>query len=990
MADFPDHALSALASECSDHAPLLLRTDCTLPHLKRFRFENFWTKCDGFLQVVEETWNAPLPWAHAPVDAFRCLDFKLRNLAKALKSWSAKRIGSIRLQLAIAKEIVLRLDSAQDHRELAVHELALRRKAKLCSLGLASLQRTLVRQRARITYLAEGDANTKFFHLQPCHRSRKNYIHKLCTSDAVLFKDDEMAEAVFNHFNAILGTRGDQSVHINLDQLDLKTLQDSQLDQCFTEDEIWQAIADMPSDKAPGPDGFTGLFYKTAWPIVKGDILRAFHALWSLDGRSFYLVNQAYMVLLRKKHAPSGIGDYRPISLIHSFAKLLAKVLARRLGPHMQELVKHNQSAFIQSRLIHENYRAVQLSAKLLHRAKIPSALIKVDIAKAFDTVNWCFLLCLLQHLGFSRRWIDWIALLLSSASTRVILNGSLGRRICHARGLRQKDPLSPLLFVIVMETLNALIKLADNLGFLRSLHCKMKERVFLYADDVVVFLAANQQDLTMLKTILDIFAGASGLKTNMSKCLVSPIHCNLESTVTLLTHFPAKIEPFPICYLGIPLGLKCLTKDDLQPLVDKVVNRLQAWKARFLTKAGRAVLIKSTLSAIPTHTALAINLSPWVIKCIDNCRRNFLWKGNGDAKGGYCLLAWPRVCRPLELGGLGIIDLQKFGYALRMRWLWLRRTDDQRPWLELPDKVEHIVEAMFQASIFVELGDGRKALFWSDRWLQGKSLLDLAPCLCNAVATRVKQQRTVAEALHNDQWIADISGALTVQVLLEYLQIWDRVRQTQLLQDQPDKICWRWTADKVFSTSSAYLAFFIGQHPVEGAKLIRKARAPAKCKFFIWLVLHDRCWTAARRKRHGLQDDDACALCDQSSETVDHLLLSCPFSREVWFQVMRRIGHEGVLQQVQSDLFLDWWSRARRLIPKSGRRGFDSLVVLISWLLWKERNDRTFHRHVRTLQEVVPRVYDEITVWSQAGYRQLESLFSPLVAPTGREIRTG
>ena len=104
----------------------------------------------------------------------------------------------------------------------------------------------------------------------------------------------------------------------------------------------------------------------------------------------------------------------------------------------------------------------------------------------------------------------------------------------------------------------------------------------------------------------------------------------------------------------------------------------------------------------------------------------------------------------------------------------------------------------------------------------------------------------------------------------------------------------------------------------------------------------------------------------------------------------MRRIGHEGVLQQVQSDLFLDWWSRARRLIPKSGRRGFDSLVVLISWLLWKERNDRTFDRQVRTLQEVVARVYDEITVWSQAGYRQLESLFSPLVAPTGREIRTG
>ena len=164
--DFPDHDLSVMASEYSDHAPLLLRTDCVLPHLKRFRFENYWLRCDGYLQVVEEAWNAPLPWSASEVDAFRCLDNKLRHIAKALKSWSAKHVGYVRLQLAIAKEIVYRLDLAQDSRILAPCELNLCRKAKLCSLGLASLQRTLLRQRARITYLADGDANTRFFHLQ--------------------------------------------------------------------------------------------------------------------------------------------------------------------------------------------------------------------------------------------------------------------------------------------------------------------------------------------------------------------------------------------------------------------------------------------------------------------------------------------------------------------------------------------------------------------------------------------------------------------------------------------------------------------------------------------------------------------------------------------------------------------------------------------------------------------------------------------------------
>ena len=692
---------------------------------------------------------------------------------------------------------------------------------------------------------------------------------------------------------------------------------------------------------------------------------------------------------MRKKQDALSIGDYRPISLIHSFVKLLTKVLARRLAPHMNDLVKHNQSAFIQSRLIHENYKAVQLSAKMLHRNKIPSALIKVDIAKAFDTVNWRFLLNLLQHLGFSRRWLDWTSLILSSASTKVILNGSLGRRICHARGLRQGDPLSPLLFVLVMEGLNALLKLADVRGLLQVLHPKIKERAFMYADDVVIFLSPNQQDLVLTRGILEIFAGASGLKTNLSKCLISPIQCDLEATVMLLTHFPGKIDPFPIHYLGIPLGLKKLSKVALQPLIDKVANRLPSWKAGLLNHAGRTVLIKSTLSAIPTHTALAVALSPWAIKCIDSIRRGFLWKGAQSAKGGQCLLAWPRVCRPPELGGLGIIDLQHFGYALRMRWLWLKRTEDARPWHELPDEKDPIVEAMFQASIYVELGNGRKALFWTDRWLQGKSLVDVAPSLCRVIGPRIKKTRTVAQALQANRWTKDISGALTVQVILDYLLVWDLMRGVNLVDDRPDRLCWKWTADKVFSSSSAYRSFFIGQHPVEGATLLRKVRAPAKCKFFIWLVLHDRCWTADRRKRHGLQQNDSCTLCAQASETIDHLLICCPFSRELWYNLFRRIGWATVTPSVQDKWLVVWWNKARKSIQKQDRPCFDSVVITVTWILWKERNNRIFNRAVKTLAETLDWVVDEIAAWFQAGFSCLQAAAQVLGRLPGRATIT-
>ena len=185
----------------------------------------------------------------------------------------------------------------------------------------------------------------------------------------------------------------------------------------------------------------------------------------------------------------------------------------------------------------------------------------------------------------------------------------------------------------------------------------------------------------------------------------------------------------------------------------------------------------------------------------------------------------------------------------------------------------------MFTASIYVEVGNGRKALFWMDRWLQGQSILDIASCLSNAVGANAKKQRTVAQALQNDRWIKDISEALTVPVLLQYLHIWDLTRGVQLDESQCDRVCWMWTLDRVFSTSSAYASFFIGQHPIEGAKVLHKTQAPAKCKFFVWLVLHDRCWTTDRRKRHGLQNDDTCLLCSQSPGTIDHLLFGCPFS---------------------------------------------------------------------------------------------------------------
>jgi hypothetical protein len=151
--------------------------------------------------------------------------------------------------------------------------------------------------------------------------------------------------------------------------------------------------------------------------------MQALVGLWSLDGRSFYLLNQAFMIVLRKENA-SEVEHFWSTSLIHSFSKLFAKILSSRLAPHMNALVMPNQSAFSHGRAIHDNFRVVHAAAKLLHTCRHLCTLLKVDIAKAFDTVAWYFLLAMLRHMGFSRSWINWISLRLSMASTKILING--------------------------------------------------------------------------------------------------------------------------------------------------------------------------------------------------------------------------------------------------------------------------------------------------------------------------------------------------------------------------------------------------------------------------------------------------------------------------------------------------------------------------------------------------------------------------------------
>jgi len=179
--------------------------------------------------------------------------------------------------------------------------------------------------------------------------------------------------------------------------------------------------------------------------------------------------------------------------------------------------------------------------------------------------VSWPFLLEILQQLGFGQIWRDVISGLLSSSSTQVLLNGIPGDHIAHRRGLRQGDPLSPMLFILVMDVLGHMISKAKNDGWLQPLSRRsLQHRISIYADDVVLFLRPEAGDIDVTLGILNLFGESTGLKTNLQKSNVLPIRCGDAELATVQNLLPCALTDFPCKYLGLPLSLKKLTKEQI------------------------------------------------------------------------------------------------------------------------------------------------------------------------------------------------------------------------------------------------------------------------------------------------------------------------------------------------------------------------------------------------------------------------------------------
>uniref|UniRef100_A0A6N2LZA0 Reverse transcriptase domain-containing protein n=1 Tax=Salix viminalis TaxID=40686 RepID=A0A6N2LZA0_SALVM len=387
-------------------------------------------------------------------------------------------------------------------------------------------------------------------------------------------------------------------------------------------DDIKTTLFGIGNDKAPGLDGYTSLFFKSAWSIIGDDFCMA--------------INHSLISLIPKSAHASTPNDFRPISCCNVIYKVISKLLVNHLSIALGDIISPMQNAFLGGRAMADNINLVQELLRQYGKKRTSSkSLMKIDFKKAFDSVQWSFIQELLGLLGFASRFIHLFMQCVETTSFSIAINGHLYGFFLGKSGIWQGDPLSPYLFITCMEY------------FSRMLKGVSQQQAFRDKSSVLAFLRQ-----------LEIFGKISCLEVNPSKSSIyfGGVGDDLRQEIIHATGFAE--GSFPFKYLGMPLSPNRLLVSQFSPLLRKLQATIQSWVGKHLSYAGRLVLLCSVLYGMIQFWISIFPLSDIVITNTIRLCRIFLWIGNVQ-KSHSALVAWKNVCLPKQEGGVGLFDIK-------------------------------------------------------------------------------------------------------------------------------------------------------------------------------------------------------------------------------------------------------------------------------------------------------------------------------------------
>ncbi|GAA0168981.1 hypothetical protein LIER_40685 [Lithospermum erythrorhizon] len=331
------------------------------------------------------------------------------------------------------------------------------------------------------------------------------------------------------------------------------------LSRSVSAEEVESVMLSMKIGKTPLSDGFTIEFYKDTWPIIKNSVIDAVKDFFATSHMPRFF-NSTTITLIPKVSCPQHMRDFRPISCFNTIYKCITTILTNRLKVTLQNVGGKQQTTYVPSRHIADGILLMQELVCGYHKSSgKPRCALKVDIMKAYDTVRWEFLWDVMDVLGYPLVFVNWIKACVSSAWFSISINGSLQGHFQSSRGLRQGDPLSSYLFILVMDYFTELLKKSiGNSGFVYHPMCKEIELVNVnFADDLFILYAANEGSVKIINKVLKLFGNVSDLHPNLSKSTCYFAGVNSEEELRLSSMLGMYVSTLPVRYLGIPLTTK-------------------------------------------------------------------------------------------------------------------------------------------------------------------------------------------------------------------------------------------------------------------------------------------------------------------------------------------------------------------------------------------------------------------------------------------------
>ena len=822
----------------------------------------------------------------------------------------------------------------------------------------------LYKQKSRCKWLKLGDSNTKFFFGQTRTNWNTNKILSILNQNGDLVHGhDAVASVAVNHFQGHLGSAGER-VALDWENLSCPLLPldtHEALVAPVTDDLILQTLKSLKPGKAPGPDGFNREFFLATWSIFGRDFCKAVRSFF--EGDPMHLgVNSTLIALVPKTRSPTCMKDFRPIALCSAIYKCISKIIACRLKCVMPGIIDKAQSAFVPGRQISDNILLAQeLFRGYGRETGLPKCALKLDLNKAFDSINWDFLLDCLHYMNFPSRFITWIKGCVCTTCFSVKLNGASVGFFKGAKGLRQGDPISPYLFTLAMNVFSSILNQVPT-GFQYHWKCKeLKLTHLFFADDVLIFLRGDRVSIGHIIDSLAKFSRVSGLTANLLKSTCFLNNCDALLTSWFDHTYAIPHGTLPVRFLGVPLITKQLCVNDCMPLIEKLTARIDDWTNILLSIAGRVQLIKSVLLAMISFWTRHFILPKGVHHTIRSILTRFLWKGSlvvGGAK-----VAWVDLCLPKEEGGLGIPNPATWNEAQILSHLWkIVNKDCSSLWvnwvihsvvkqksfwlLPTPTDCSWIWRKLLslrdsaKAHIRFIIGNGASTLLWLDPWYNSTTI---ATCSTDPIISHLGSS---PQALVSD-WISHGHWAIPEPVSSQRrsgtrFSNWLTTFSYPTVSTSSDVLLWDSVSGHNVTVHSIWDSIRLRGSGVPWYSTVWFKQGVSRYQLHSWLVCKERLRTLDRLDHWDLTTTLQCYLCIGGVESHSHLFVHCPYTCYIMDMLFSPIYRTRILPHWR------WTDLLEHLMtcPDPSRRTIALIAAqILSYHLWRERNARRHNR---------------------------------------------